>query len=127
MKLRAFDVCFRAVQRGYTLDEIRPCLTQNLGGGYFEVDVDHAAYPRVARDGYAMPTGAMDAAKEMLVELGITEPNPPVRPGLGDMVAALLSAIGITKERVSKLIGRPCGCPKRAEQLNQLGRRIGIG
>jgi hypothetical protein len=74
-----------------------------------------------------MPTGAMDAAKEMLVELGITEPNPPVRPGLGDMVAALLSAIGITNERVSKAIGRPCGCSKRAEKLNELGRKIGIG
>ena len=47
--------------------------------------------------------------------------------GLGDMVAAGLSTIGITKERVSKAIGRPCGCGKRAEQLNELGRKLGIG
>jgi hypothetical protein len=49
------------------------------------------------------------------------------RPGLGDMVKAGLSAIGITEERVSAAIGRPCGCSKRAEQLNELGRRVGIG
>lgn len=47
--------------------------------------------------------------------------------GLGDMVKAGLSAIGITEERVSSVIGRPCGCSKRAEALNALGRKIGIG
>lgn len=50
-----------------------------------------------------------------------------IKPGLGDMVKAGLSAIGITEERVSKVLGRPCGCSKRAEALNELGRRIGIG
>lgn len=50
------------------------------------------------------------------------------RPGLGDMVAAGLSAIGITSERVSKALGvKDCGCKKRQQQLNDLGRRIGIG
>ena len=49
------------------------------------------------------------------------------RPGLGDMVKAGLTSIGITEERVSKAIGRPCKCSKRAEQLNELGRKIGIG
>ena len=49
------------------------------------------------------------------------------KPGLGDMVAAGLSAIGITKDRVSALAGGDCGCSKRQEQLNELGRRIGIG
>jgi hypothetical protein len=52
---------------------------------------------------------------------------PRAKPGLGDMVKAGLSAIGITEERVSKAIGRPCGCSKRAESLNALGRKIGIG
>ena len=47
--------------------------------------------------------------------------------GLGDLVAAALSAVGITKERVSKAIGRPCGCAKRQEKLNNIGRRFGIG
>jgi len=53
--------------------------------------------------------------------------KPRARPGLGDMVKAGLSAVGITEERVSKAIGRPCGCSKRAEQLNAIGRKIGIG
>ena len=60
--------------------------------------------------------------------------KPPVaecrakpKTGIGDMVAAGLSAIGITKERVSKLAGGDCGCSKRQEQLNELGRKMGIG
>ena len=52
---------------------------------------------------------------------------PRARPGLGDIVAAGLSAVGITKERVSAVVGRDCGCQKRQEALNALGRRIGIG
>ena len=52
---------------------------------------------------------------------------PRARPGLGDMVAAGLAAIGITKERVSSVVGGDCGCKKRQEALNALGRRIGIG
>ena len=49
------------------------------------------------------------------------------KPGLGDMVAAGLSAVGVTKERVSKALGKPCGCAKRQAKLNELGRRFGIG
>ena len=49
------------------------------------------------------------------------------KPGLGDMVSAGLAAVGITPERVSKALGRPCGCKERAAKLNELGRRIGIG
>jgi len=52
----------------------------------------------------------------------------PARPGLGDMVSAGLSAIGITPARVSKALGvKDCGCKKRAEALNRLGRKFGIG
>ena len=49
------------------------------------------------------------------------------KPGLGDMVKAGLSAVGITEERVSKALGKPCGCGARAEKLNELGRKFGIG
>ena len=51
----------------------------------------------------------------------------PPPPGLGDMVAAGLSAIGITKERISKALGGDCGCAKRQAKLNNLGRKFGIG
>ena len=44
-------------------------------------------------------------------------------PGLGDRVADGLAAVGITKERVSKLVGKDCGCKKRQEALNRLGQR----
>lgn len=47
----------------------------------------------------------------------------PPKPGLGDMVKATLSAVGITEARVSKAIGKPCGCGKRAAKLNELGHR----
>ena len=47
--------------------------------------------------------------------------------GLGDYVASALFSIGITKERVAAIVGGPCGCSERAEKLNQLGRKIGIG
>lgn len=51
----------------------------------------------------------------------------PAKTGLGDIVAAGLAAVGITKERVSKALGRPCNCGQRQEALNALGRRLGIG
>ena len=56
----------------------------------------------------------------------IVRQSPP-RPGLGDRVAAALAAVGITKERVSKALGKPCGCAKRQQRLNELGRKFGIG
>lgn len=56
-----------------------------------------------------------------------THPAYPRKRGLGDMVADGLASVGITKERVSKAIGRPCGCGKRQETLNELGRKFGIG
>jgi len=41
---------------------------------------------------------------------------------LGDMVANTLKTFGITPDRVSKWIGKPCGCKKRQEKLNKLSR-----
>lgn len=56
---------------------------------------------------------------------------PHAKPGLGDMVASGLAAVGITKERaqaVANAVGvKDCGCAKRQAALNELGRRIGIG
>ena len=89
----------RCRQRGYTLDEVRPCIVSR-DGDQITVDETHAAYPRA-------------------------------KSGLGDMVAAGLSAVGITKERaqaVATAVGvKDCGCKKRQVGLNQLGRKFGIG
>ena len=46
-----------------------------------------------------------------------------VTPQLGDTVASVLSAVGITKQRVSRLLGRPCKCKQRQRRLNELGQR----
>jgi hypothetical protein len=105
MKLHRRDIEFRARQRGYAWSEVEPCLVKDLGDGWYEVDVNHEAYPRTQKPGTVR-------AKNM---------------GLGDIAKKWLSAIGITEQRVSKVLGRPCGCSKRAEALNELGRRIGIG
>ena len=86
----------RCRERGYTLDEVRPCIVSE-NGDTITVDETHPAYPRQRN------------------------------PGLGDMVASALSAVGITKERVSKAIGKPCGCAKRQQALNRIGRKFGIG
>jgi hypothetical protein len=92
---RITDLEQRCRERGYTLDQVRPCIVSE-DGDTITVDETHPAYPRA-------------------------------RPGLGDIVKAGLSAIGITEERVSAVIGRPCGCSQRAKALNEFGRKIGIG
>ena len=84
-------------QRGYTLEDIAACIVSE-SENQITFDETHLAYPRNQK------------------------------PGLGDYVAAGLSAVGITPERVSAALGvKDCGCKKRQQQLNDLGRRIGIG
>ena len=80
------------LQRGYTLDEVRPCIASE-DGDTITVDETHPAYPRQRK------------------------------PGLGDLVKAGLSAVGITEDRVSKAIGRPCGCGRRAAAMNKFGAK----
>ena len=54
-----------------------------------------------------------------------THPSyPHPRKGWGDHVADGLAAVGITKERVSKLVGRDCGCAKRQAALNAIGHKV---
>lgn len=65
-------------------------------------------------------------------DIGVDPEHPAYpRPGLGDLVASGLAAVGITKRRVSvvaKAFGvRGCGCSKRQRALNALGRRLGFG
>lgn len=39
---------------------------------------------------------------------------------LGDAIESALSAVGITKERVSEWLGKPCGCAEKQKKLNQI-------
>jgi hypothetical protein len=41
--------------------------------------------------------------------------------GLGDVIERALTHVGITKELVSKWLGKPCQCEERQRRLNQLG------
>lgn len=47
--------------------------------------------------------------------------NSKNRFRLGDAVSKALAAVGVTEERVSAALGRPCGCKARREKLNRLG------
>ena len=116
MKLRAFDVCFRAAQRGYTANEIRPCLTVALGNGFFDVDVNHAAYPRAARDGYTPPKGLREAATAMLAELGIDDSlaKPPAYRCGTELKALLKDWLGIESTPT-------CSCNAMARKMDTLG------
>jgi len=40
--------------------------------------------------------------------------------GLGDVITAALTLVGITDDRVSKWLGKPCACPIYREKLNRL-------
>lgn len=51
---------------------------------------------------------------------------PRAKPGLGDMVADGLAAVGITKDLVQAVTGRPCNCPERQAALNRLGQMVGL-
>lgn len=46
---------------------------------------------------------------------------PPTKE-LGDVVESALTAVGITSDRVSSWLGRPCGCTERKQKLNNLSR-----
>ncbi len=51
----------------------------------------------------------------------VPPPVPSRGKGIGDRVAEALQAVGITDDRVSRWLGRPCGCKERREKLNALG------
>jgi hypothetical protein len=39
---------------------------------------------------------------------------------LGSQIKWALTTVGITEERVSKWLGKPCGCTERQQKLDQL-------
>jgi len=94
--------------------------------------VDRQSFAKAMSErGYTLEDIAACIVAETENEITFDEGHPAYprnrKLGLGDMVAAGLSAVGITPERVSKALGRPCGCKERQAKLNGLGRRFGIG
>ena len=57
----------RCRERGYTLDEVRPCIVSE-DGDQITVDVDHPAYPREAKP----QSGPGTELKKLLAKVGIT-------------------------------------------------------
>ena len=54
----------------------------------------------------------------------VEQANGTLSLGLGDLTAAGLSVIGITKELVESWWGAPCNCSERQEKLNQFGQKV---
>ena len=72
----------------------------------------------------AVPRSPKTTSKRRLLPRLQAAEIEPASLGLGDMVAATLSAVGITKERVARWSGGGCGCQRRQEALNRLGDKI---
>lgn len=77
----------------------------------------------------------LDGQIKRLIELGLIEtaPTQAVAPlpkpiiagmgvGLGDRISQALAIVGITEDKVSAWIGKPCGCSERQEKWNRVGR-----
>jgi len=86
----------RCIERRHDWKDITACIVADEGD-HVIVDETHPAYPAT---------------------------HKPL--GLGDYVANALSAIGITKERVEAVVGRPCGCDGRQATLNAAGAWLGM-
>lgn len=87
----------RCRERGYTMDEVRPCIVSQ-GGILVTVDETHPAYPRVAKPGYVPP------------------PPPEETGGPGTELKKLLKRIGITATP-------NCSCNARARKMDEMEAR----
>lgn len=63
-----------------------------------------------------------EQAIKLLEERAANRISVPPIP-LGSAVASVLFAVGVTEERVKKLVGGDCGCSKRKHWLNEAGVR----
>jgi len=82
----------RCTERGYTLDEVMPCVVAQ-DGDEWTIDVDHQAYPRVSR----MP-----------------EPAPIPTGGPGTELSKLLKRIGIEPTPT-------CACREKQQEMDLWG------
>lgn len=71
----------RCVERGYTLDEVIPCVVAQ-DGDQWTIDVDHEAYPRTPKPGHETPSAPQAIGRgpgtelaKLLKKFGI-EPTP---------------------------------------------------
>lgn len=89
----------RCRERGYTLDEVMPCVVSQ-DGDEWTIDVEHSAYPRTPKAGYE------------------PQPTPPAIHHSGCTAGAelkkLLAKVGITATP-------DCSCNARAAEMDRQG------
>ena len=87
----------RCRERGYTLDEVMPCVVSQ-DGDQWTIDTDHPAYPREAKPGF----------------VPVPPPEPAPTHGPGTELKKLLSRVGITASP-------DCSCNARARLMDERG------
>jgi hypothetical protein len=89
----------RCRERGYTLDEVRPCIVSE-GGDMVTVDTEHPAYPRETKPRTEPPQA-------------VPVPMPPAPThGPGTELKKLLKRVGITASPT-------CSCNARARRMDE--------
>jgi hypothetical protein len=94
----------RCRQRGYTLDEVRPCIVSE-DGDQITVDETHPAYPAKPKPGVSLMTKARNFAASAAKHLAAGMPQ-----ATEEQVAARF-AICQTCEHFDGTACRQCGCP----------------
>ena len=100
MRLLRKHVEARARQRGHDLASIEPCFVSQYDDGWWEVDIDHPAYPRDPKPGFVPPQAK-------------AAPQPPAPThGPGVELKKLLKKVGI--------VAAPnCSCNARARSMDE--------
>lgn len=90
----------RCNQRGYTLEEVMPCVI-NSSGDVWMIDIEHESYPKQNKK-----------TKEIKPKPVASEPSEP--EGVGTELKKILSYINIKATP-------NCSCNKRAKYMNEKG------
>ena len=101
----------RCAERGYTLEQVHECIVQQNTDGTIMVDTKSPKYPH--------PKVISQQPGQLIA---VAKPAP-AQKFLGDHIGDGLASIGITPERVSKLVGGDCGCNSRKKKLNELHKK----
>ena len=102
MRLLRKHVEARARERGHDLASIEPCFVSQYDDGWWEVDVDHPAYPRAVR-----PESGPQSIPH--------QPSPAPTSGPGTELKAIL------KDWLGIVASPNCSCNARARQMDEWG------
>jgi hypothetical protein len=113
MKLLRQHVEARARQRGHDLASIEPCFVSQYDDGWWEVDVDHPAYPSAPKPGFVPPPKVQATAhgpgtelKKLLSRVGITAtPNCKCNARVKHMDAMEAQEPGWCERNIDTVVG----------------------